>query len=86
MKDYDAGKSMIINYVRYKLYLYCCYGYRMEKANRERLIDKKMKSLTKNNRQAPTVFWAYEHTLYHIFYNIFIYYLIKCNYLFISNL
>ncbi|KAL4141818.1 hypothetical protein QTP88_004377 [Uroleucon formosanum] len=29
---------------------------RMEKANRTRLIEKKMKSLTKNNRQAPTVF------------------------------
>lgn len=28
---------------------------RMEKANRMRLIDKKMKSLTKSNRQAPTV-------------------------------
>ncbi|XP_001952371.1 peptidyl-tRNA hydrolase ICT1, mitochondrial [Acyrthosiphon pisum] len=29
---------------------------RMEKANRTRLIEKKMKSLTKSNRQAPTVF------------------------------
>ncbi|XP_060863470.1 large ribosomal subunit protein mL62 [Metopolophium dirhodum] len=29
---------------------------RIEKANRTRLIEKKMKSLTKSNRQAPTVF------------------------------
>ncbi|KAL5241079.1 hypothetical protein ACI65C_008489 [Semiaphis heraclei] len=29
---------------------------RLEKANRTRLIEKKMKSLTKSNRQAPTVF------------------------------
>lgn len=34
---------------------YFVLNFRIEKANRMRLIDKKMKSITKSNRQAPIV-------------------------------